>query len=391
MVSMAGSMTERSPGVWRLRVFLGRDPVTGRPIQSHETFRGTTRQAAKRLAKLVTDVEEGKVDCATATVGQLLDHWLANIEAERSPSTIRDYRGAIAHAIRPALGSIRLRRLAPDVLDSWYRRWATEEIRPATDDRPAKIRSATTVRKYHAILSAALAQGVKWGWLATNPAKRTSPPSASRLHMTVPTPAELQQIVHAAEKKDPVLGTAIALAALTGCRRGEVCGLRWSDVLPDALRIERSVAVVNGVVREGSTKTHQVRTIALDALAVSVLKARRKMVDRIAREAETAVVPDGFVLSHRADCATPVPPDSMTHGFAALMAKLKMPYHLHQLRHFAATTAIGAGVDIRTVAGRLGHADASTTLRIYAHVLQAQDRLAAEALGRALMPPKEVT
>ncbi len=384
---MAGSMKERSPGVWRLRVFTGRDARTGNPQQLHETFRGTEAAAKKRLAVLVGKVEDGKFDRTKATMSQLLDRWLANIEGERSSTTIRDYRGAIEHAIRPALGSTKVAKLGPDQLDAWYQHWLTEEVRAATDDRAAERRSTTTVRKYHAIISAALQQALKWGWVAENVAKRASPPTARRQHLTIPTPEELQAMVRAGEAKEPALGTAIALAALTGARRGELCALRWSDVSPGRLAIARSITVTKGTVHEGPTKTHQVRVIALDALGDGVIKARRKEAERVARRAKTTLEPDGFILSPRGDGARPMLPDTLTHWFGDLMEDMKLPYHLHQLRHFSVTTALGAGVDVRTVAARHGHADARMTLQVYAHAIGASDQLAAEALGRALTPP----
>ncbi|HVX20864.1 MAG TPA: site-specific integrase [Acidimicrobiales bacterium] len=383
---MAGSMKERSPGVWRLRVFTGRDPRTGHPQQLHETFRGTEAAAKKRLAKLVTQVDEGKFDRTKATVSQLLDRWLANIEGERSPTTIRDYRGAIEHAIRPAIGAMKLAKLGPDNLDAWYQYWLAEEIRPAAGDAPAAFRTPTTVRKYHAIISAALQQALKWGWVGENVAKRASPPSARRQHLTIPTPEELQAMVRAGEAKEPSLGTAIALAALTGARRGELCALRWTDVALGRLTIGRSIIVTKGKIIEGPTKTHQVRVIALDALADGVLAARRQQVEDIARRAEAALQSDGFILSPRADGARPMLPDTLTHWFGDLMEDMEFPYHLHQLRHFSVTTALGAGVDVRTVAARHGHADARMTLQVYAHAIGASDQQAAEALGRALTP-----
>lgn len=387
MTASAGSLTERSPGVWRLRVYRGRNPITGAPLQASRTFRGTEPQARKALARLVTEVEDGKFNPSTATFGEVLDRWLLQIEGESSPSTIRDYKGAIEHAIRPALGSVRLTKLGAADLDAWYRHWLTEEVKAATEETPPAYRSTTTVRKYHAIISAALGQAVKWGWRDSNPAKKASPPSARRTAMAVPSPAELQQMVQLGEAREPALGTAIALAALTGCRRGELCALRWTDISGSTLTVGRSVTVLRReVVQEGPTKTHQVRTVSLDPLALAVLEQRRREVERVAAYAHTKVAPNGYVLSGRPDGTNPLRPDTLTHWFGTLMTDMGLPYHLHQLRHFSATTLIAAGVDVRTVAGRLGHADASTTLRVYAHALEAQDKIAAEVLGKALTP-----
>ena len=83
----------------------------------------------------------------------------------------------------------------------------------------------------------------------------------------------------------------------------------------------------------------------------------------------------------------PIKPDTLTQAFRRLTARSGVKLRFHDLRHFAATTSIAAGADIRTVAGRLGHADPSLTLRIYAHAVEARDREVANILAQALAPP----
>ena len=84
------------------------------------------------------------------------------------------------------------------------------------------------------------------------------------------------------------------------------------------------------------------------------------------------------------DLVDPISPDTASHYVRAIATKAGVDVHLHQLRHFAASAMIGDGADVRTVAGRLGHAAASTTLKVYAHMLPQRDRAAAESLGRSL-------
>jgi hypothetical protein len=116
-------MRERPPGSghWQLRVFVGPDPVTGRPIQATRTFVGGKRAAGKALAGLVTEVESGTFDRTRATVAQLLDKWLEQIELTRRPKTVAEYRAKIDKRVRPVLGAVRLDKLGPDTLDAWYR------------------------------------------------------------------------------------------------------------------------------------------------------------------------------------------------------------------------------------------------------------------------------
>src|SRR6185437_5540622 len=131
-------MVQRSEGVWRLRVFVGRNPVTGNPVQIHRTFKGTETQAKKALARLVTEADDGKFSKETVTLGELFDRWLENVE--HTPATEAGYRSKIEHRIRPALGAKRLAQLDSADLDFWYRHWEHKEgLSPAT------------VRQLHAI------------------------------------------------------------------------------------------------------------------------------------------------------------------------------------------------------------------------------------------------
>jgi len=384
-------MIERSTGVWRLRVFIGRD-AAGRPVQRQQTFRGGERAAAKELASLVAKIEAGHFDRSQATVGELLDKWLEHIEGlGRRPSTIAGYRAKIGHAIRPALGCVKLSKLRSDTLDARYRAWTEDGLAPAT------------VRQYHAIISAALHQAEKWDWIDRSPARRATAPPARQAPMHLPTPAQLSTMVRAAEDSDPLLAKSIALAALTGMRRGELCALRWSDVDLEAgtIRVDRALTVIEGKAHLGPTKTHQARRVALDDVGVETLRRRRVEMEQLAGEAQSPLIDDPFVLSLNADGARPVNPDTLTHRFSALCRKLEAParmrnrgrelkeserwaFRFHDLRHFSVTTLIAAGVDVRTVAERHGQAQATMTLNRYAHALPERDRAAAVILGRAL-------
>ena len=371
----SGSMTERTPGIWRLRVYVGDDPLTGNPRQVHRTFRGTEKDAAKALAGLVTESEGDKVDRSKATVGQLLDRWLVHLERiGRRPTTIRVARYKIDKRIRPALGHVPLSKLTADTLDRCYEAWEAEGLATAT------------VRSYHALLSSALHQGVRWKWIAKNPAVDATPSSSDGESLKPPTAEEINRLVSAAEKSDPVLATAIALAALTGARRGELVALRWSDIDLDTahLTISRSISVVDGVTYESPTKTHQVRRLAVDDLCVAVLRQRRDFQERLSEDAASPLIEDPYVLSYQAHGGTPASGDTISHRFQALAASLNVRCRFHDLRHFSVTTLIAAGVDVRTVSTRHGHATATMTLNRYAHALPASDREAAEVMGRTL-------
>jgi len=375
-----GSKRKLRTGVWELRVSLGKDPATGRYRQLSRTFHGPARAADDALRNLVDKHGDGSEDGIGATFGQLLDKWLEESERlDLSPTTLRTYRAQVEHTIRPRLGKIALTRLTPKNLDDLY------------GTMKETGRSPKTIRNHHAIISSVLHQGVRWGWVRENIAEKAKPPRVIQQRVTAPSVEEVRLVIEEAEDRDPRLAPLLMLAALTGMRRGELCALRWTDVDFERceLDVSRSVMVVPGGIAEKGTKTHRFRTVALDEVGLALLLLHRENVDDWAQHAEVTVPQDAYVFSPVLDGSQPFRPDNVTGFFSRVRDALGLHgVSLHDLRHFTATQLIGAGVDVRTVAGRLGHSDPSVTLRIYTHALEERDRAAADIMGRVLSPKK---
>lgn len=380
---MRGTKRKRGSGVWELRVYVGRDPVTGNPRQISRRFHGGSRAADEALRDLVDKFGEGRPDGLGSTFGQLLDKWLQESERmDLSPTTLRTYRAQVEQIIRPRLGKIVLTRLTPKHLDDLYRHMKEEG------------RSPKTIRNYHAIISSALHQGVRWEWVRENVAEKAKPPRVLQRRISAPSVDAVRAVIEAAEIRDPRLAPLLMLAALTGMRRGELCALRWTDVDLERceLDVSRSVVVVPGGIAEKGTKTDRGRTVALDEVGMALLARHRVKVDEWAAQAEVTVPDDAYVFSHAVDGSKPFRPDNVTGFFTRVRDSLGLHHvRLHDLRHFTATQLIGAGVDVRTVAGRLGHSDPSVTLRVYAHALEERDRAAADIMGRVLSPSQPAT
>jgi integrase len=213
----------RRGDAWELRVFVGRDPITQRKKTVTRTFRGTKRAAESELSKLVAGVACGGLSAQDTTVGDLVDRWFAMAETELSPSTVRGDERLIRTHIRPALGSVPLARLRAAQLDAFYGKLRESG---GVNGRPL---SAASVRQVHAIVRRALSQGVRWGWINTNPAANATPPRIRRSEITPPEPGDVVTLLTAAERADPDLGCFLRLSATTGARRGELSGLRWRD------------------------------------------------------------------------------------------------------------------------------------------------------------------
>jgi integrase len=186
---------------------------------------------------------------------------------------------------------------------------------------------------------------------------------------------------------DADFATFIVLAAMTGARRSELLALRWSDIDYKGGRITFARGIVFGTegLVEKDTKTHAVRRVALDPRTAEVLAAHHERVNERAAQCGAVIASDAYVFSHEPDGSEPWRPDSTTRAFRLLLAKAGLRgVRLHDLRHYVATQLLAAGVDVRTVAGRLGHRNASTTLNVYSHFLQDADEQAANVLAKLL-------
>ncbi len=365
---------------FEVRVFVGRDPVSGHPRQASRVVRGGIREARREHARMVTEADKKKLSTRSdTTVGQLVDAHLDQLERKgRSPKYLYEVRGYVKRVIRPELGEVSVRRLSAHDLDQLYNRLEDRGMKPSSR------------RQIHAILSGALEQGVRWTMCATNPAKMATAPTVRSPRIVPPTAAEVQAIVRAAEERDPILAALIGLAAITGARRGEMCGLQWSDVDLHAgtVHIARSILDIPDRLEPKPTKTHQTRLLALGDAGVALLDLHRRETLERARVGLAYVGPDAYVFSPRLDGAAPFRPDVVTKFFERVRNELGLRHvHLHSLRHFVATQLAARGdVSVRTIAGRLGHRNPLLTLSSYADFFPAADELAAEYLGRVLEP-----
>jgi len=360
--------------VWEVRVRSGRNPLTGRYAQISRSVRGGKRDAEILLARLVTEIADGGHQSTDQTVGYLLDRWIEHLEAlGRSPSTINGYRSLIRARLRPAFGSMELRRLQPADLDRFYRALIADGLSPLS------------VRHCHAALSTALRQAVKWGWIDRSPTERATPPPVPRSEVDPPTTAEVIRFLRELERSGHDLASMVFAAATTGCRRGELCALRWSDVDLEraTLVVSHSISETGGQLVVKDPKTHRSRRLALDPSTIAMLEQHHgRMVERAERFG-AGLGADAFIWSQEPDGSAPWRPNRVTEVFRSTRRQLGLDrVDFHHLRHFAATTLAGAGIDVRTIAGRLGHADPAVTLRTYAHFLEAADRQAADVMGR---------
>jgi integrase len=250
--------------------------------------------------------------------------------------------------------------------------------------------SASSIRQVHITVSGALSAAVRWGWIKSNAAGVARKPRQPAPEPDPPSPAEAARIIAGAWDQDDDWGTFVWLVMVTGMRRAEALALRWFRVDLDggALDIRRNYVWTKGRGVEKDTKNHQMRRIALDPETVDVLRAHRLRHDQIADSVGVELGNRAYLFSHEPNRSRPYNPSSVTHRYTAMCEKLGIDSHLHALRHYSATELLTAGVDLRTVAGRLGHAGGgATTLRVYAAWVSEADRQAASILGSRMQRP----
>jgi integrase len=359
----------------------GIDPVTNKYRQISKTVRGNKTQARQALNKYVAEAQEGRYDGTSSTFGQLVVKWLTLTKNDLSPTTLRTYRNLLKNHILPGLEDRPVNAIKSSDLDMLYVNLSNRVgLSPAS------------VRQIHAIIRRAFRQAVMWGWVATNPAANATPPRLVKPKLSPPSAAQVDELLRVADEHDPEFGHFLHISASTGARRGEVCALRWSnlDSKRMTLTIERSIAEVPGGLKEKDTKTHQNRRIALDAETLEVFEAQRAIAIERASQVGMKIAPDAFVFSREPDCQTPWTPGNVTNQFQAIRDQLGLKRtRLHDLRHFAVTRLMTAGIDVRTVSGRHGHANASTTLSVYAHFVEASDQDAALVMGNLRSQPRK--
>ena len=375
---MRGHLESRGSGTWRAKVFLGQD-ANGRQRYLTRTIHGTRREADAQLRQLI--LEAGLAhETSHATMDDLASKWLELASATLSPTTLREYRRLLAKIILPQFGSVKVRAIRPSDLDTFY----ASLRRRGVSGRPL---SAQSVHHVHALIRRLLNQALKWGWILTNPALNASPPRVDRVELEVPDVETVAMIIDFAQERNPDIACFLRLAAVTGARRGELCAIRWRDFgKSGALSIKH--AIVDGrndELIEKGTKTHASRKLVIDALTLRVVESQRERCEERSKACGRRFSRNNFVFASSLDGSVPWRPHRVTLAFRRLCDELGVSgVRLHDLRHFTATQMLASGVPVKTVAGRLGHANAATTLNVYAHALESSDLEAAQLLGSIL-------
>lgn len=255
--------------------------------------------------------------------------------------------------------------------------------------------SQKTIKHYHAFISSVLDRAVKWQMIKENPCHRIDAPKVDRKQVQCMDENQIAQFIECLQDEPLEYQVIFLLLILTGMRRGELLGLEWPDIDFDKavvhIRRTSQYTVAKGIFTDTTKTESSKRPLAIPAELVDLLRKYRaeqaqrrlQLGDRWA--AEWSEAPRLFTQWD----GKPMHPNAPYQEMQKILKRNGMPqFSLHSLRHTNATLLIGAGTDVRTVSGRLGHSQTSTTMNIYAEYLQSANTAASETLANVLIRKK---
>lgn len=407
------------------------DPLTGERKQVTKGGWKTETEAWSECRKAMQQTEEGRhVKPSRRTVGvYLTDEWLPAIKSSTASTTWGNWKTYAKSYVVPKLGKVKLQaltapqlqalydfllehgRIKVDLSTAMYEAWKSlrQSGKEPTARQVANAAGATvnaalkacrrfregfvpkgkspglepkTVRNVHTMVHAALANAVRWRYVLENVAEQVKPPRVRRRKPTVWTAAQMRKFLKFISTDR--FYALYLLAATTGLRRAEVCGLRWPAIDLDqaTLTVEPdTLVVVNGRAEDSDGKTDNApRLLSLDRVTVRALREWRE-----AQRSERVFFDRDYEGSDRVftwENGRDVNPDVIRQRFNRLSERCGLPHiRLYDIRHTYATTALKSGVNPKIVSTRLGHASVAFTLDVYSHALPGMDRDAAHEIA----------
>jgi integrase len=270
----------------------------------------------------------------------------------------------------------------------WAQRLTADTVQAFYSDLRARGVGARTVQLCHLRLCQALSQAVKWGILHRNVCDAVDAPRVTHAPGKVWTADDARRFIAAGEGTN--LEALWVLVATTGLRRGEALGVRWQDLDLDdrTMRVRQSVVIYKNkpIIQEPKSAAAR-RVVKLDPETVAMLRSHRAQ--QLERRLALGPIWHELDLVFCTGDGKALNPNNLYRILDKVMARAGVPrIRLHDLRHSHTTLLLAAGMPIKAVSERLGHAKASTTLDTYAHVLPDMQDAAAETISRLLFGPK---
>ena len=364
-----GSITQRGDK-YRVCFDYGVDRE-GNRVRKYRTF-DTKRDATRAFNEHKVKMDKGtQIMSSEYTFAQWLDYWYKDIILPQiEETTAYGYRGMIENYLKPQLGEIRLQKLTARDIQQYYT-WLMGE----------KELSPNTVIKHHNLLTNTLNAAERQEYITKNPMRAVSPPKKRQREAKFYTPEQLGILL------DKAVGTRLELpvfiCAYLGLRRGELCGLRWSDVDLEhkTITIENTRTQAGKKEIEKGTKTaSSTRTLYLPDTLCDMLKAAREHQQACRAEYKNAYDDNDYVVVM--EDGRPFRPNYLSELFGKFLADNDLPkIVLHELRHTFASLSNQAGIPAYNIGKALGHSTPATTQKIYTHLLDQTHTQAVEGVA----------
>lgn len=364
-----GSITQRGDK-YRVCFDYGIDRE-GKRVRKYRTF-DTKRDATHAFNEHKVKMDKGtQVLPSEYTFAQWLDYWYKDIILPQiEETTAYGYRGMIENYLKPQLGEIRLQKLTARDIQQYYT-WLMGE----------KELSPNTVIKHHNLLTNTLNAAERQEYITKNPMRAVSPPKKRQREAKFYTPEQLGILL------DKAVGTRLELpvfiCAYLGLRRGELCGLRWSDVDLEhqTITIENTRTQAGKKEIEKGTKTaSSTRTLYLPDTLCDMLKAAKENQQAYRAEYKNAYDDNDYVVVM--EDGRPFRPNYLSELFGKFLADNDLPkIVLHELRHTFASLSNQAGIPAYNIGKALGHSTPATTQKIYTHLLDQTHTQAVEGVA----------
>jgi integrase len=379
---MRGHIRQRGPTSWQLKLDIGSDGA-GKRLTEFHTFRGSRKGAQMRLAELIASV--GRRAYVPRSVLTVAEHVAERINQwERlgriSPKTCERHRELAANQIGPFIGQIALQDLKADDIERWHATLLTSGRKDGAGGL-----SAQSVQHAHRLLAKTLKEGVRYDQISRNPAVGVTPPKVVSAEAVILSSEEMRAVV--TRLRNHSIYPKAVLALFGGLRRSEILALRWGNVDLDhkTLRVAEALeeTIAEGLRFKEPKSAAGKREVSLPVIVVDALREqwKRQLEQRLALRAGKPT-PDTLVFTRLN--GEPVSPNAISKEWRAAAASVGVKAGFHGLRHTHVSHLISAGIDVVKISRRVGHADISTTLNVYAHLFNAREDKSAEAIDEAV-------
>lgn len=388
---MAGNIVKVKDGQYRLR------------YRDHSRYIKAKNDTAAEilLAKFITEVDSGDFrQPSKITFKEFAEKWLRDYaEIELAPKTVTRYKELLEGRIYKALGDKKLDKIKPLDLVEFYNSLRNNHkyfsiIKSKTGElKDSGPLSEQTIKHYHRAICAILEKAIKWEVLrGTNPAKKVDAPKTEKKKAKCFDEKQVKALLDALENVDKdelKYKVATMLALMTGARLGEIAGLEWQDIDSENKTIEIRQASQylpgKGVFVKSPKNESSGRKISINDTLLILLEEYKKD-----QREKGFICQDNNRLFVTWDGKPTLPP-TISKWFVKFLKRNKLAHlNFHGLRHTSATFLISKGMDIETVAGRLGHSTSATTQNVYSHFLESKDRQAADLMEGVFSKKKKV-